>query len=86
MQVALGSKARDKITGYTGIVIATTDWLSGCRRVTIQTQEMKDGKPIDSCCFDESQVETIEEKTTVSEIADPARPGGPAPSPKRTGH
>lgn len=86
MTIKLGSKVRDKITGYTGIAIGVTDWLSGCRRVTVQTQELKDGKPIDSCCFDESQLDLVEETTAVSKIADPARPGGPMPSPKRSGY
>lgn len=86
MPVELGSKVRDKITGYAGIVIARTDWLSGCRRITVQSQELKDGKPIDSCCFDESQIEVLEETTVVSVMADPTRPGGPMPSPTRPGY
>lgn len=80
MPVSLGSKARDKITGLTGIVIARTEWLNGCRRITIQPQELKDGKPIDSCCFDEQQIEVLEESTM---MAPATQPGGPMPSPSR---
>lgn len=35
-EITLGCKAKDKITGFTGIVIAMTSWLNGCQRVTIQ--------------------------------------------------
>ena len=29
--VNLGDKVRDRVTAYTGIAIAITDWLNGCR-------------------------------------------------------
>jgi hypothetical protein len=45
--VKLGDKVKDRVTGLTGIVIARTDWLNGCIRMTVQPQELKDGKPVD---------------------------------------
>ena len=59
--IKLGDVARDTITGFTGVVIADTRWLHGCRRLTLQPRELKDGKPIESVTFDEPQLAMIEE-------------------------
>ena len=78
MNIQLGDKARDSITGYTGIVIARTEWLNGCWRITIQAQELKDGKPVDNQTFDAEQVEVVDAKHK----PEPARrTGGPFPDP-----
>ncbi|MEO5742765.1 MAG: hypothetical protein ABIS29_19430 [Vicinamibacterales bacterium] len=54
--IELGDIAKDSISGLTGVVIADTMWLNGCRRVTLQPPEMKDGKPIEAQTFDEDQL------------------------------
>jgi hypothetical protein len=77
--VKLGDKARDQITGFQGIVIAITDWLNGCRRITIQPQELKDGKPIESHTFDVEQVTVVTEQA--APVLSPS--GGPCPDPVR---
>jgi hypothetical protein len=51
--IKLGSKVRDVITGLEGIAICRAVWLNGCVRITVQPQETKDGKTVDSECFDE---------------------------------
>ena len=75
----LGCIAKDKITGFEGVVIAVTEWLNGCQRITIQPKEMKDGKIIDSHTFDAEQIEVVEP------IAEPQRVphGGPSIPPMR---
>ena len=84
MGIQLGDSVKDRITGYTGIVIGITDWLHGCRRMTVQSQELKDGKPPDSLCIDEPQLEIVEsgaykkpKPTTLRAV------GGPIPVPQR---
>lgn len=57
----LGSKARDRVTTYQGIIIACTKWLHGCNRYVIQSQELKDGKPVEAQSIDEDALELIEE-------------------------
>jgi hypothetical protein len=71
--VALGAKVKDKVTGYTGIVIGRTEWLYGCFRYTVQSQEMKDGKPVESMGFDEDALDVLDtpEKRSIKS------PGGP---------
>ena len=44
-RIELGDTAKDSITGFSGVVIATTFWLHGCERLTLQPQKLdKDGK------------------------------------------
>jgi len=61
MAIELGSKARDKISGYEGIVTARTRYLSGCDRLAVQGKVDKDGKVPDAQYFDEPMLEVIEE-------------------------
>ena len=77
--IPLGSLARDTITGYTGIVVARTEWLNGCHRISIQSRELKDGIPVEIGCFDIQQIEVLEKKP--AKAAQPI--GGPKPSPTR---
>ena len=79
-EITLGCKAKDTITGYKGIVIAITSWLNGCTRVTIQSQELKDGHPIDHVTFDIEQIELLEAKKAKAKAKST---GGPHPEPRR---
>ena len=84
--IGLGDKARDIISGFSGIVIARTSWLYGCDRITIQSDKLdKDGKPGESYSFDEQQVELI--RANAVKHPEPgaveARPGGPRREPAR---
>lgn len=56
----LGTKVRDRITGFKGIVIGRTEWLYGCRRYTVQATELKDGKPVEGMGFDEDALEPLD--------------------------
>ena len=74
MAVNLGDRVRDRVSGFTGVVIARTEWLYGCTRFGVQAEELKDGKPIEAEWFDERSL-------------DPAspEPGGPAVGGVETG-
>ncbi len=52
-KIALGTKVKDKVTGFKGVVVARTEWLFGCLRYTVQPQKLKDGATIANECFDE---------------------------------
>lgn len=58
----LGKRAKDKITGFSGILTSRCEFLTGCNRYCIQPTELKDSKPIESIYFDEAQIEIISEK------------------------
>ncbi len=78
-QIVLGDLARDTITGYTGIVVADTMWLNGCRRLTVQARELKDGKPVESTSFDVEQLELV---TAAKKLVE-QKTGGPHTEPTR---
>jgi len=82
MKINLGDKVRDTVTGFTGIATGRTNWLQGCTRVGVQTQELHDGKPIESQWFDEPQLEVIEKGAIASQKTEEP-PGGPRENPSR---
>jgi hypothetical protein len=55
----LGKKAKDKISGMSGILTARCEFLTGCNRYCVTPQELKDGRPIEGMYFDEAQIEII---------------------------
>lgn len=55
----LGLKAKEKVTGFKGIITSRCEFMTGCNRYCIQPQELKDGKPIEGIYFDEDQIEII---------------------------
>jgi hypothetical protein len=52
----LGQKAKDKITGFEGILTARVQFLTGCNRYSIQPQKLHDGKRLEGEYFDEDQI------------------------------
>lgn len=58
-KVGLGQRVRDRISGLEGVVIARTEWLYGCARITVQPQDTKDGKPAETYTLDEPQIEIL---------------------------
>jgi len=81
--IEVGDRVKDKLTGFTGIVIAKTEWLNGCSRMGVQSEKLKDGKTMDAEWFDEVQL-TVAKKSvhrpTGKELnaENPHRiPGGP---------
>ena len=50
----LGDVVKDKVTGFSGVVVAQTKYLTGCSRYGIASQKLdKEGKPLDWQYFDE---------------------------------
>lgn len=78
-KIELGDVARDTVTGFEGVVVAKTKWLHGCVRFSLQPQALKDGKPIESCSFDEPQLVLVSKKAA----ATTGKTGGPRPEPQR---
>lgn len=62
-RIELGDEVRDTITGFKGIAMARSMWLTGCDRITIQPKGLtKEGKTYEMQTFDEGQVEIIKKK------------------------
>lgn len=78
----LGSRAKDKITGFEGIIMCRAQWLNNCNVYGIKPTKLRDDKPIEMSHFDEPEIEIIEEKVVKPERTT----GGPAqaiPHPNR---
>lgn len=57
---ALGDLAKDKVSGYTGIVTSSTSFLNGCVRLGITPNKLdKEGKVQQTEVFDIEQVQVI---------------------------
>lgn len=87
-EIVLGCKAKDKITGFTGIVASITEYLNGCRRIVLQPQKLKDGVPIKDAVFDIEQLEYVDrglnKQPTLERIAEAVkRTGGDRPTIER---
>lgn len=78
--ITLGQRVRDTITGFQGIAIGRTEWLHGCFRIGIESEELNAGKPIDPVWFDEMRVEILAQ---TNHQVDAPQKGGPRPDPVR---
>lgn len=61
--IQLGSKAKDKITGFTGVAIGRAEYLTGCTQILLTPDKLtKDGKRPEGEWFDEQRLEVIQNK------------------------
>lgn len=56
----LGSRAKDKISGFTGIIVSRSQHLFGCSRYWIAPETHKDGKVEGGGWFDEDSVDIVQ--------------------------
>lgn len=75
-----GDKVKDRVSGFTGIVIARYEWMNGCIRYEVQPDKLKDSKPIDPLSFDVGQLDLVK-AGVVSVVSAPT--GGPMKSPRQ---
>lgn len=81
----LGEVLKDIVTGYEGVVMARTDYLTGCNHYGLLKQKLgKEGKPEDWQWFDEKRLVKVPKKKKIeleSRQNNEEGPGGPAPTP-----
>ncbi len=54
----LGQKVKERITGFKGVIVARSQYMTGCNRYGVQSQKLKhDGKPLEWEYFDEDLLE-----------------------------
>lgn len=78
--IRLGDRARDRVTGLEGIVVARTKYLRGCDRLLLQPKASDDGKVPEPISCDEADVALIESTDLTAEGPDRAATGALAPS------
>ena len=71
----LGMKAKDKVTGFDGILVGRAEYLTGCTQYGI-APPAKDGKIESAQWFDEGRIEVVGDGVTIEEVSS-AAPGGP---------
>lgn len=64
----LGKQAKDKVTGFEGIITSKHIYLTGCSQYGIQPKVDKDGNVPDIRYFDEGRVEITGDGITVEEV------------------
>ena len=79
-QIKLGGKAKDVVTGFTGVVTCIAEYLTGCTQVLLTPQKLnKDGTRPSEEWFDIERIQLL-----ASGVKLPKSPtGGPQPHPAR---
>lgn len=55
--IQLGKEGKDKITGFSGIIVARVEYLYGCNQYGIAPKVGEDGTVKDTTFFDEGRIE-----------------------------
>ena len=72
-----GVLAKDKVTGFEGIVIGKTEWLTGCGQYILKAKAKEGELPTDGQWFDEGQLEVTGNGVHPEDVQTD-EPGGPA--------
>jgi hypothetical protein len=81
--IQLGDKARDKITGFEGIVTGHCTYISGCDQILV-APPMKDGDFKESRWLDMDRCEVTESAAVaLSDVSSAARPGPDKAAPRK---
>jgi len=63
----IGARVRDRVTGFSGICIGVTRWLTGCDSIGIAPETLgENGKQIESGWFDETRIEVVLDQALVA--------------------
>lgn len=82
-QIELGDTAQDLVTGFSGMVVGITEFITGCKRITLQPPVTKSGEVPETQSFDEPMLKVIKKATkTIKEARgiiekQPKSKGGP---------
>lgn len=73
----VGQEVKDKVSGYQGIIMGRSQYLTGCNRYSIQNRKLtKEGKPADWQTFDEDVLIFVGPGVCKKEVRG-KKPGGP---------
>ncbi len=79
--IKLGDSAADIITGFEGVVVARTQWLMGCDRLTLQPRVVVEGKIPPTETFDVGQLKRTGKGPLEPTVVTSRDRGGPRPEP-----
>lgn len=82
MKFNLGEELKDKVTGFTGVVMGRTEYFTGCVHYGLASQNLTDGKPLDWQWFDEKLLERVSGGISL-ELDQEKNPSGSFPNPSQ---
>ncbi|KKL85430.1 hypothetical protein LCGC14_1954830 [marine sediment metagenome] len=65
MEIKLGDKVKDKITGFTGTVVAKTEFLNGCIQYNVMPKGEKSNKMPEDMSIDAQSLEVVKAKKQI---------------------
>ena len=60
MEIELGNKVRDKVTGFEGIATAKIEYINGCIQFCVKPKVKEDGKMPDGEYIDVDELEIVD--------------------------
>ena len=82
MNIQFGRTYSDVVTGFRGIAIGYTSYISGCAQVLLQPKCGKDGKRVEGEWFDEQRMREVPGTKTIV-LDNSQTPGFDKAAPKR---
>ena len=70
MEINLGDKVKDKVTGFVGIAVAKTEFLNGCVQYSVAPKVGKDNKFPEEMGIDEQSLTVITKRRKPKEDDD----------------
>lgn len=79
----LGRIAKDKVTGFTGVIMGRSEYFTGCNHYALVSEKLtSEGKPMDWEWFDETRLVLIGNVQIKPELRDGKGTSGPMPTPR----
>ena len=80
---AKGDEARDKVTGFSGIITGRADYIAGCRQYSLSPRAKDDGSLPEALWFDEERIEVVIASAVTIEASPTGGPSGRERAPAR---
>jgi hypothetical protein len=81
--VRMGSRVKDRITGFQGTLTGRAEYISGCTQCLVAPTVKADGSFAESQWFDEQRLEVIDVKAAPIVLENDKTPGADIAAPKR---
>ena len=82
----MGVPAEDIITGFKGVIISRSQWLTGCNTYGLKPKIDKAGKVQDTQWFDENSIKVNSKKSVKIGSSVDGKTGGPQDTPMQANH
>lgn len=78
MDSQIGKKARDRITGFEGVITGRSEYITSCDHILLQLETDDKGSYVEGRWFDEGRIMLLGDGVNPAElVAESEKPGGP---------